>query len=281
MGNTKNVVLDAGHGGKDPGAIGINGYKESVKVLSIVNKVKPYLINSGLNVIMTRTSDEFIGINERVRIERKTSNYCFVSIHCNAFDGNASGLEVLYNAPSIKGKALADTIYNQLISDGLYNKKRGTKPRTDLGVLRNTICPSALIETAFIDNSNDFNLLQKEDAFAKSIAKAICSYCGVKFIEGQVSSNPSITKPQTKGESKLLKNCKNQIVTFGEKGTYVYLAQSAMKALGLYNGPIDGSYGPSKGNGSFYQAVINLNAKLGFKNDSRLGPTCWKYLLQD
>ena len=52
-----------------------------------------------------------------------------------------------------------------------------------------------------------------------------------------------------------------------------------MKALGLYNGPIDGKYGPAKGNGSFYQAVVALNKKLGFKNDSNLGPACWEYIL--
>lgn len=87
------------------------------------------------------------------------------------------------------------------------------------------------------------------------------------------------SKPVNEEESKLLEQCKNNVLTFGEKGTYVYLAQSAMKALGLYNGPIDGSYGPAKGNGSFYQAVINLNSKLGFNNDSKLGPACWTYIL--
>lgn len=87
------------------------------------------------------------------------------------------------------------------------------------------------------------------------------------------------SKPVNEEESKLLKECKGNVLNYGEKGTYVYLAQSAMKSLGLYNGPIDGSYGPAKGNGSFYQAVVNLNAKLGFKNDSQLGPTCWTYIL--
>lgn len=82
-----------------------------------------------------------------------------------------------------------------------------------------------------------------------------------------------------KGEGKLLEKCKGNVLNYGEKGTYVYLAQSAMKTLGLYNGPIDGSYGPAKGNGSFYKAVVNLNAKLGFNNDSNLGPACWTYIL--
>ena len=77
----------------------------------------------------------------------------------------------------------------------------------------------------------------------------------------------------------MLKNCKKNVLKYGAKGTYVFLAQSSMKALGLYNGPIDGSYGPAKGNGSFYQGVVNLNAKLGFKNDSNLGPACWEYIL--
>lgn len=82
-----------------------------------------------------------------------------------------------------------------------------------------------------------------------------------------------------KEESKLLEQCRKHVLNFGEKGTYVYLAQSAMKTLGLYNGPIDGSYGPSKEENSFYKAVINLNSKLGYKNDSRLGPACWTYIL--
>lgn len=87
------------------------------------------------------------------------------------------------------------------------------------------------------------------------------------------------SKPVNKEESKLLEQCKRQVLNYENKGTYVYLAQSAMKALGLYNGVVDGSYGPSKGNGSFYQAVVNLNSKLGYKNDSRLGPACWTYIL--
>lgn len=94
-----------------------------------------------------------------------------------------------------------------------------------------------------------------------------------KYQESKPANNPA------KGESKLLEQCNSNVLTFGEKGTYVFLAQSAMKALGLYNGPIDGSYGPAKGSGSFYQAVVNLNAKLGFKNDSNLGPACWTYIL--
>ncbi|MDU3677895.1 peptidoglycan-binding domain-containing protein, partial [Clostridium sp.] len=80
-------------------------------------------------------------------------------------------------------------------------------------------------------------------------------------------------------EGKLLKECKKHVLNFGDSGTFVYLAQSAMKARGLYNGIIDGKYGPAKGEGSFYKAVIELNRKLGYENDPNLGPACWTYIL--
>lgn len=84
---------------------------------------------------------------------------------------------------------------------------------------------------------------------------------------------------ENKGESKLLNECKKHKLNYGDKGTYVTLAQAAMKVLGLYGGPVDGYYGPSKEVGSFYQAVIALNKKLGFNDDSQLGPACWTYIL--
>ena len=87
------------------------------------------------------------------------------------------------------------------------------------------------------------------------------------------------SKPQIKEEGKLLKECKKHVLNYGDSGTFVYLAQSAMKARGLYNGIIDGKYGPAKGNGSFYKAVIELNRKLGYENDPNLGPDCWEYIL--
>lgn len=86
-------------------------------------------------------------------------------------------------------------------------------------------------------------------------------------------------KPQIKEEGKLLKECKKHVLNFGDSGTFVYLAQSAMKARGLYNGIIDGKYGSAKGTGSFYKAVIELNRKLGYENDPNLGPACWEYIL--
>ena len=146
-------------------------------------------------------------------------------------------------------------------------RNRGHKYK-ELYVLRHTVAPAMLLEMAFVDTEADFK--RWNDLGAELIANAI-----VEGITGQVIQE----KPQIKEEGKLLKNCKKNVLKYGAKGTYVFLAQSAMKALGLYNGPIDGKYGPAKGNGSFYQAVVALNKKLGFKNDSNLGPACWEYIL--
>lgn len=98
-----------------------------------------------------------------------------------------------------------------------------------------------------------------------------------KLVDKSQESKP-VNNP-VKGESKLLKECKKHVLNFGDSGTFVFLAQSAMKARGLYNGIIDGKYGPAKGNGSFYKAVIELNRKLGYENDPNLGPACWTYIL--
>lgn len=102
-----------------------------------------------------------------------------------------------------------------------------------------------------------------------------------KLISNEVVENtkPVESKPQVKEEGKLLKECKKNVLNFGDSGTFVFLAQSAMKARGLYNGIIDGKYGPAKGTGSFYKAVIELNRKLGYENDPNLGPACWEYIL--
>lgn len=98
-----------------------------------------------------------------------------------------------------------------------------------------------------------------------------------KLVDKSQESKP-VNNP-VKGESKLLKECKKHLLNYGDKGTFVALAQAAMKALGLYSGPIDGKYGPSDEKGSFYEAVIKLNKMLGYNNDSQLGPACWTYIL--
>lgn len=93
-------------------------------------------------------------------MENKSGATCFISIHCNSFGNEtAHGTEVLYYPSSGKGKTLAAIMQEQLVKiTGLTN--RGIKPRADLHVLKATKAPAILIETAFVSNQKEENLLK-------------------------------------------------------------------------------------------------------------------------
>lgn len=270
--------FDFGHGGTDPGACSY-GAKEAEQVLSL----KPYLDKSAaryplLELRYTRTTDEFISLADRVKHANKIPADILVSIHMNSFgNSSANGVETWIDYGSTKSPEVANKIHENLVK--VFPVNRGVKvcaSNCRFYVLRYSNMAACLIELGFISNENDLGIFNNnKQAIADSIIDGIASHYGL--IAEETSHKEE--KPQIKEEGKLLNNCKKNVLNYGEKGTYVYLAQSAMKALGLYSGVIDGSYGPAKGNGSFYQAVIALNKMLGFKNDSQLGPACWTYIL--
>ena len=273
------IGIDKGHTVQNGGVCGACGLlKESVENRLVGNKVIGKLRALGHTVIDC-SCDSASDVNEQLAaIVNKANSQrldLFLSLHLNA--GGGTGAEVYTTNTSgakQEAKKLIDTYCNRT---GFRN--RGHK-FSELYVLRHTNAPAMLLEMCFVDTESDFK--RWNNLGVETIANII-----VEGITGQIpmenkpveNTKPVESKPQVKEESKLLKNCKKNILKYGAKGTYVFLAQSAMKALGLYNGPIDGSYGPAKGNGSFYQAVVNLNSKLGYKNDSRLGPACWTYIL--
>lgn len=270
--------FDFGHGGTDPGACSY-GAKEAEQVLSL----KPYLDKSAaryplLELRYTRTTDEFISLADRVKHANKIPADILVSIHMNSFgNSSANGVETWIDYGSTKSPEVANKIHENLVK--VFPVNRGVKvcaSNCRFYVLRYSNMAACLIELGFISNENDLGIFNNnKQAIADSIIDGIASHYGL--VAGETSNKEE--KPQIKEEGKLLNECKKHVLNYGEKGTYVFLAQSAMKALGLYNGPIDGSYGPAKGNGSFYQAVVTLNKKLGFNNDSNLGPACWTYIL--
>ena len=102
----KRIILDAGHGGKDPGATGRSGVKEKNVVLDITKRLKRKLEDKGFEVIMTRNSDKFISLEERTRIAARAKGDLFMSIHANANRSRSiTGAEVYYpreSAPSLK-----------------------------------------------------------------------------------------------------------------------------------------------------------------------------------
>ncbi len=103
------IILDPGHGGKDPGAIGRDGLKEKDVVLDIAGDLKDRLISKGFNVVATRESDRFIPLSERVKIANKNHGDLFISIHTNASKAKAArGVEVYYLSEQAENDEGAD-----------------------------------------------------------------------------------------------------------------------------------------------------------------------------
>ena len=174
----KTIVIDAGHGGKDPGALSILGFKEKDINLSIALKLENALRQKGYNVIMTRNNDTYVDLYERPKIANQVKADLFISIHCNSTLLNSvNGLEILY-CPATESQyktvdqyPLAKSIHDSIISSTGINS-RGIKKRSDLAVLRLTEMPAILIETAFLSNADDSQKLI-QDSFQEKVVQGI------------------------------------------------------------------------------------------------------------
>ncbi|TFZ41779.1 AMIN domain-containing protein [Soehngenia longivitae] len=174
----KTIVIDAGHGGKDPGALSILGFKEKDINLSIALKLENALRQKGYNVIMTRNNDTYVDLYERPKIANQVKADLFISIHCNStLLSSVNGLEILY-CPATESQyktvdqyPLAKSIHDSIISSTGINS-RGIKKRSDLAVLRLTEMPAVLIETAFLSNADDSQKLI-QDSFQEKVVQGI------------------------------------------------------------------------------------------------------------
>lgn len=191
------VIIDAGHGGYDSGAIGWGGIKEKDLVLLItqeVNRLNEALYDNQIEIYNTRTSDKFISLRNRGRLAVALDADLFISIHCNNMNGNTSskGTEVFiinplskYNQSNIK-KSLDFGVYlNNAFTDKLKIKQRGVKFE-NFQVLRETIdfCPSVLLETAFISNQQEaehFKSKENITAMALAIIDSIYLYLEINI----------------------------------------------------------------------------------------------------
>lgn len=175
------IVVDAGHGGKDPGAV--NGANfEKVAALAIAKKVKDRLKSAGYSVKMTRSKDKYLTLAERCEISNEYDADIFVSIHLNAATNeNAKGIETWrYTSVGNTTKKLASNVQTELIAS-LGWKDRGVKTSSNLYVLKHTRASAVLIECGFISNNEECKKLFKE-SYQNKVAKAI-----VKGIEKTLS----------------------------------------------------------------------------------------------
>ncbi|SOB90859.1 N-acetylmuramoyl-L-alanine amidase [Ureibacillus xyleni] len=175
------IVLDPGHGGKDPGA-SKSGAVEKKIVLEVAKKVQQKLEAAGAIVHMTRVSDTFPTLDDRVVFSEDKFAEIFVSIHVNsATNTSANGTETYYSISANDNEKedyrLANAINTQIVNNADMNNRK--VKRADYYVLRNQLIPSVLVELGFVSNASDrAKLVNSEyvEIFADSIYKGILQY---------------------------------------------------------------------------------------------------------
>ncbi|MDQ7859115.1 MAG: N-acetylmuramoyl-L-alanine amidase family protein [Armatimonadota bacterium] len=163
------VAIDAGHGGRDPGAIGPTGLQEKDVVLDIAQRVRELLVRAGVRVVMTRETDTFVDLPDRPRAAKQQGASVFVSIHANASTRPAvAGSETYYLSP--QSLVLAQLIQEELGRvQGLAN--RGVRTANFL-VLREADMPAVLVEVAYLSNADEEARL-RQAAFRQRLAEAV------------------------------------------------------------------------------------------------------------
>ena len=167
------VVVDAGHGGKDSGAYRRSGPPEKIVALDVAQRLDRKLRESQLKTVMTRDSDVFIPLNDRVAVENKQKNAVFVSIHFNdSRRRKTRGFETYYHSGA--SVDLANRIQQKLMA--IPNSANGGIHTANFRVLRLANCPAVLVECGYLSNRSEGNQARDwvyRELLADRIAEAI------------------------------------------------------------------------------------------------------------
>lgn len=244
------IMLDAGHGGRDSGAV-YKGRKESDDNLKLVLAIGKKLVADYSNVVVgyARKTDIYESVTKKAQDSNDFNADYFFSFHRNSAESSASGFETLYKSLNeVKKEIMEDIAYEM---EELGYKIRSDKQRDDLGVLNRTDAPALLFETGFITSKEDNKIFDKKfDAIVKAYVSVIAKNCGLKkktsgkkFAVGDYESMVEITKdncPVRKGRGKA-----HKLLGKLEKGTKVEVLYIAKNAAGNLWGSID--YGENVG----------------------------------
>lgn len=189
--NNTIIVIDAGHGGVDPGKVGVNNALEKDINLTISNLVQKKLEENNITVIMTRDSDtglysdtdsnkKVTDMKARCKLINESECLFAVSIHQNSYvEESASGPQVFYYEGSVKGEALARTLQNRLVDSLNPSKIREAKSNQSYYLLKNATCPVVIVECGFLSNWEEATLLcdsTYQEKVAAAISDGILSY---------------------------------------------------------------------------------------------------------
>jgi N-acetylmuramoyl-L-alanine amidase len=176
------VVIDPGHGGPDPGAVGIGGLRETDVVLDVGLQLAQLLQNRGVQVLLTRTSEVDVDLPPRVSLANRSGANLFVSLHANALSmdrPDVNGIETFYYQGG-RAYELALSIQQQLMAVSPGTPDRGARPGRFF-VIRRTVMPSVLTEMGFVTGDIDAPRLadaRYRQQLAAALAAGILSYLG-------------------------------------------------------------------------------------------------------
>lgn len=173
------VVIDPGHGGPDPGALGIGGLRETDIVLDIGQQVTGLLERQGITVVLTRNGEYDLGLEPRVQMAERANATIFVSIHANAMPANRSDISGIETYYYDSGKQLAQVIHQTILEDTGAQDRRIRQAR--FYVIRRTTMPAVLVEVGFVTGVEDAAQLNSpayRSRMAAAIARGILRYLG-------------------------------------------------------------------------------------------------------
>ncbi|HCT89828.1 MAG TPA: N-acetylmuramoyl-L-alanine amidase [Lachnospiraceae bacterium] len=192
-GTQKVVVIDAGHGGEDPGKVGVNRALEKDINLSIARLVEEKLRSENVTVVMTREEDQQLGqadggsqkaadMRERCRIINESGAVCAVSIHQNSYtEPSASGAQVFYYETSAEAQSFAAIMQRKLAEALDPDNHRECKGNTTYYVLKKTNVPIIIVECGFLSNPEEADLLltaEYQERVAQAVCEGILEYLG-------------------------------------------------------------------------------------------------------
>jgi len=240
------IYIDPGHGGTEPGAIGINNIEEEDITLAVAKYLDAELKRQqGITTKMSRTGDTSKTVKTRAKESNDWGADIFCSIHCNSYkEESANGTETLIYSKGGKAEKIAIKVNNNLVAV-LKTKDRGIKERPDLCVLRDTKAPAFLCEIAFVSNKADKEKIDEaaeQKAVAVAICKGICSYLELTYKKEETKV---ANKTKFKDESKMSK----------------WAVDSIKKAsdAGIMNGDANGNFRPKDNLTREEAAVIVAN----------------------
>ena len=172
------IVIDPGHGGEDPGKVGVNDVLEKDLNLQVAQKVQKLMEEAGIEIVMTREDDNVPtakkkDLEERIQLINSTNPTLALCIHQNSYpDAAIKGAQVFYYTPSEEAKAAATIVQEELRTVDPSNT-RAIKAHDTYYMLKNTKVPTIIVECGFLTNPEEAEKLTNEE-YQGQLAKAIC-----------------------------------------------------------------------------------------------------------